>query len=487
MSDHGVFDEFLKAYGPPAGEEGPVLFVREVLGAEPDPWQEDVMREYGRGGRRISIRACHGPGKTAVAAWIVLHQLLTRFPQKSVATAPSVGQLEDALVAEVEKWFKRLPEPLRMLFSVKKNRIELRAAPEESFFTARTARQENPEALQGVHSDHVLLVADEASGVPEQIFEAAAGSMSGHNATTLLLSNPVRPSGFFFDTHHKLSDMWFTVQVSAEDSPRVTDDFVYDIARRYGEDSDAYRIRVLGEFPASGLNTIVPYDLAASAQQRDIVVPETAVPVWGCDIARFGDDDNVLLKRNPLEVEPDIQVWRGVDLMKTAGRIKLEYDETAPSKRPQEILIDSIGLGAGVADRLRELGLPVRDINVSETSAMRDKYRNLRTELWFSAREWLNSKNRRLPTCDATGGCATDCPHERLVQELVSLQYTYTSTGKLMAESKTDLKKRGYKSPNVADAFVLTFAGEPASLAGGENAEWRASWNRPLKRGLSHV
>jgi phage terminase large subunit len=211
--------EFIERYGPAAGEEGPVLFASEVFGMVLDPWQERVLRAYGRGERRISIRACHGPGKTALAAVMIWHSMLCRFPQKTVATAPSRSQLEDALVAEVMKWGSRLPQVLLDLFDIKQNRIELRAAPAESFFGARTARAESPEALQGVHSDEgfVLLIADEASGVHDKIFESAAGSMSGHNATTLLLSNPTRSTGFFYDTHHKLADMWFTVRVSAED------------------------------------------------------------------------------------------------------------------------------------------------------------------------------------------------------------------------------------------------------------------------------
>lgn len=479
--------DFIKRYGPPAGEEGPVRMVREMMKAEPDPWQEKVLRAFGRGERRISIKACHGPGKTAVAAWCIINQLFTRFPQKSVATAPSASQLKGALVPEIKMWLKELPEELQALLDVGAEKIRLLSAPEASFFEARTARAENPEALQGVHSDHVLLVADEASAVPEAIYESAAGSMSGHNATTLLLSNPTRSSGFFFDTHNKLRDMWMTVTVSAADSPRVTDDFVYDIARRYGDDSNAYRIRVLGEFPKSDQDTIIPYELIDSAQKRDIVVPKNVRTVWGLDVARFGDDDSCLVKRNSLAVDPDIKLWHGVDLMVTAGKVKKEWDESSDFERPDEILIDAIGLGSGVVDRLRELGLPARGINVSETSTVSERYRNLRTELWFSAREWLETRDHGLPSCE--GGCSNDCIHERLAQELAVLKYSVTSSGKLMAESKTDLKKRGYKSPNVADAFLLTLASEPTSLvhgSGGSRA-WRSNWNDDLSRGLAHV
>lgn len=473
------FVEFLARYGDAAGEDGPILFVREVCGAVPDPWQEQVLRAYGRRERRISIRSCHGPGKTACLAWCVLHQLLTRYPQKTVATAPTSAQIYDALFSEVVFWYKRLSPALQELLEVKSDRIELKAAPEASFFSARTSRAEKPEALQGVHSEHVLLIVDEASGVPEPIFEAAAGSMSGHRATTILASNPVRTSGFFFDTHHKLKDMWFTVHVSYEISSRVSRDYVEDMARRYGRDSNAFRVRCLGEFPRSDDDTVIPFELVEGARNRDIVVPPSLPRVWGLDVARFGDDANALCVRNRLAVI-EMQKWSGVDTMVTTGRIKNKWDSTPSSERPAEILVDVIGLGAGVVDRLRELGLPARGINVSETASANEKYRNLRTELWFEAREWLKQANVVLPR-----GKDRESPEEILADELVIPKYTFTSSGKLMVESKADMKRRGYKSPNCADAFVISFAGQAATMVLGSSGGTR--WSQPLKRGIRGV
>jgi phage terminase large subunit len=489
MSDSAaIFRDFLRRYGPAAGEEGILLFAREVLGIEKfDAWQEDVLRDIARGERRISIRACHGVGKTMVAAVAVVYTVCLRFPQKTVVTAPSKAQLEDALVAEVKKWMTKLPPALQTLFTIKQNRIELTAAADESFFSARTARAESPEALQGVHSDpgYVLLIADEGSGVPEAIYEAASGSMSGHNCTTLLLSNPVRSSGFFYDTHHKLKDMWRTYHVSYKDSSRVSPDFVRDIARRYGENSNAYRIRVLGEFPLADSDTIIPFELIEAARNRDIVVRRDLREVWGLDVARFGDDSNALVRRNKLAVLPDIQVWGGVDLMKTAGRVKRLYDDLEDWQKPDEILVDVIGLGAGVVDRLRELGLPVRGVNVSETASNEEQYRNLRTELWFSVKSWLQARDRALPNCDKP--CGTDCVHEQLASELAAVRFGYTSGGKQAAESKAEMKKRGHKSPNVADALCLTFASEPATLIHGSKnslGNTGSDWNKPVRRGL---
>ena len=463
---------FLERYGLPAGEEGPVRYVREVLGCEPDEWQEKVLRAYGRRERKISIRSCHGPGKTCVAGWICSLQLLTRYPQKTAITAPTGGQLYDALYAEIKKWLKRCPPMLLELFEIKSDRIELKSAPEESFLTARTARPENPEALQGIHSDFVLLVVDEASGVHEKIYESAAGSMSGEEATTLLLSNPVRTSGLFHDTHHRLKGEWFTMKVGHMDSARVSDEFVKEIAMRYGEDSNAFRIRCLGEFPRSDQDTVIPFELVESAKVRDIKVNPLAPVVWGLDVARFGGDRTALAKRRTNVLVEPLKWWRDLDTMEVAGRVKLEYDMTRPSDRPIAIMVDVIGYGAGVVDRLRELGMPVRGINVSESPSMGGRFLNLRAELWFAARDWF-AKRDCVFVDDDTGA------------ELTAIRYKVRdSSGKVQVESKDEMKKRGHSSPDMGDAFVLTFAVDASTLAGiGAGS----SWNVPLRRNIKGV
>jgi phage terminase large subunit len=487
------FIPFILEYGPQCAdpETGPVRFAREVLGVDLQEWQEEVLKAFGRGERGISIRACHGPGKTFIVACCVIYQLVCRFPQNTLATAPSKQQLEGALVKEVMLLFSRLPAPLKQAYTEKQNHLELAGLPESSFFTARTARAETPEALQGTHCDDgwVLLIADEASGVPEPIFEAAMGSLSGDRVTFMLLSNPTRATGFFYKTHTKDRDLWWTMQVTGVEgskgyySPRISKDFVHRMGRMYGENSAAFRIRVLGEFPEGDLDTIIATEVVEAAQNRNIEVPKNARTIWGLDVARFGDDSSALVKRTRLSVLPDITEWSKEDTMQTAGRVHAAWKETPDHERPDEILVDVIGIGAGVADRLRELGLPARGINVSETASMSEKYRNLRTELWFKAKDWLETKNHSLPRCDGNHD-RTKCPICKLTDELSILRYKFTSSGKLMAEPKEDLKKRGHDSPNIADAFVLTFASEHASLVHGSNEAFSqgTNWHEPVRR-----
>lgn len=473
--------DFIKRYGPPAGPMGPVNLVKEVFRATPDNWQGDVLQDFGRGERRIAIRSAHGPGKTCVVAWMVWAMLLTRFPQKTVATAPTKGQLFDGLFVEILTWGNRLPPVLHTLYNFKSDRIELIAAPAESFFTARSARPEMPEALQGIHSEHVLIVADEASGIPEPIFEAGSGSMSGDNATTMLLGNPVRTSGLFFDVFNNMADMWKTYHVRAGSvdwpsgipSDRVVPDFVEDIARRYGEESNAYRIRVLGEFPKGDEDTVVPFELVESSRMREIVSVPGAPNVWGVDVARFGSARNALAIRTKRELV-SIETWEGVDLMQTSGRIKAKYDATMPSERPQTILIDVNGLGGGVVDRLTELGLPVRGINVAEAANIDERFHKLRDELWWRVREWFEMRDVKMPplTKDKLD------PVEIVCSELVKPTYKYLSSGKIAVESKDEMRKRGIPSPDLADAFMLTFAEDVSVLMGGRYGGH--SWNDEL-------
>lgn len=463
------FVEFVETY-----KDDPVGMVREIFGVQPDLWQEKVLRAYARHDRRISIRSAHGVGKTAVVAWIALHHQLTRYPQKTAVTAPSSPQLFDAFFAELLFWLRKLPVGLQPLFNQKSDRVELVAATESSFITARTSRADQPEALQGIHAEWVLLIVDEASGVPEAVFEAAAGSMSGYNATTILIGNPVRTTGLFHATHTRLKAEWTTFHVSAFDSPRVSKEFVDEMRRRYGEFSNVYRVRVLGEFPLVDDNTIISFDLVEEAQQRAIEVNPDAPIVWGLDVARFGSDRSALCKRQRNVVPEPVTVWRNLDLMQLAGKVKNMWDEAPSSQRPRDILIDAIGLGAGVADRLRELGLPVRGINVAESAAMKDQYRNLRTELWYLARDWLMRKDCALPVDDID-----------LATELPSAQYKFTSNGRLQVETKDDQRKRLSQSPDVADAFILTFAGDAATLTHGWGGT--TGWNQPIKRAIKGV
>ena len=453
--------------------DDPVAFAREVAGIEPDEWQVELLDAVAAPAiRRVSVRSGHGVGKSTAVALAAVWHVLMRVPSKTVVTAPTSSQLFDACFAEMKNVAKRLKPPFDNLLELKSDRIELKSHPESTFISCRTSRAEQPEALAGVHSPSVLLIADEASGIPSSVFEAASGSMSGHSATTILTGNPTRNTGFFYDTHNRLRDDWYTMHVSCVDSPRVSEDFVEDMKRRYGEDSPAYHVRVLGNFPPSEEDTVIPVSLIEYAMANDIKVHEDTIAIWGLDVARQGGDASVLAKRQGPVIHP-LTVWRNLDLMQLTGAVKAEYDAMPPSKRPAEIIVDSNGFGAGVLDRLRELGLPARGLNVSERAMAKDTYLNLRAEIWFKMKMYLEGMDVSLPRDDA------------LYAELAAPRYHFTSAGKLQVESKDSMKKRGVASPDRADAVALSLANDHTTMAFGTSSA--GSWNRPLRRGLSMV
>jgi len=451
----------------------PVAFAREVIGIEPDAWQVELLDAIAAPNeRRISVRSGHGVGKSTGVAIAAIWHVLLRFPSKTVVTAPTSSQLFDACFAEMKNVAKRLKPPFSELLEIKSDRIELKSHPESTFISCRTSRAEQPEALAGVHSQHVLLIADEASGVPNAVFEAASGSMSGHSATTVLTGNPTRNTGFFYDTHTRLREDWYTMHVSCVDSSRVSDDFVEDMKRRYGEDSPAYHVRVLGNFPPSEEDTVIPVSLIEHAMANTIKIDEDTPAIWGVDVARQGGDSSVLARRQGPVIHP-LTVWRNLDLMQLTGAIKAEYDILPPSKRPIEIIVDSNGFGAGVLDRLRELELPARGLNVSERSSQKETYLNLRAELWFKAKEWLEGMDVVLPKDDG------------LYADLAAPRYHFTSSGKMQVEGKEAMKKRGVNSPDRADAVCLCLANHHTTMAFGRSAA--GSWNKPIRRSIRGV
>lgn len=455
-----AYAAFIETY-----RDNPVAFVKVVLEAEPLPWQCELMDAVSKGTRRISVRAGHGVGKSTCCSWILLWHLCTRMPQKAVVTAPTAGQLFDALFSELKHWANKLPSSLRDNIEIFSDRIVQKGAPESSFISARTSSAERPEALAGIHSEHVLLIADEASAIPEAVFESAAGSMSGHAATTILIGNPTRNTGLFFRTHHQLKGDWKTLHVSCLDNPLVSNDFVNQIKETYGEGSNAFRVRVLGEFALRDDDSLIAADLVDAAMSRDVALDPKADLIFGCDIARYGSDRSVICKRRG-NVVVEMRHWSGEDLMGTVGRIVHE----ANMDKPAEICVDSIGLGGGVADRLRELNFNVRDVNVSESNALNQQASRLRDELWIAAKDWLETRAVRLPK------------DEDLRAELIGPTYTFTSNGKIKVEGKSELKRRGMRSPDLADALCLTFAGQGA-VVGGRALKWIPG--KPLQRRVS--
>ena len=448
-------------------------FVTDVWGVEPDAWQREV-REYvqGRGTRLATIRSGKGVGKTALLSWLGICHLLFRYPSKAMATSPSKPQLSAVLIPEMRSWIGKLPTALRDLLEVKAEVIELRADPANSFLTFRTARDDSPESLQGLHSPNVLVMVDEASDASVPTMDAIMGVLADPNPCIVLTGNPLRSSGYFFLSHTELPG-WRRWRVSQTDSPRHNPLFAAQVAAEYGESSTAFRVQILGEFPGTDDDSLIGYELVQGALRREVAVSPTAPVVWGVDVARFGDDFSTLCKRKGNVVTEPVQKRMKLDTMQVAGWIKAEWEATSVGERPVLICVDVIGLGAGVVDRLRELGLPVRGVNVAESPPLDNSAKNLRTWLWLQAKKWFQTLAVRLPATD-----------DDLAKQLVQPRYSFASNGTITLEPKDETKRRLRASPDMADAFVLTFAADAAiALHGG----FGVGSSQPLRRNLAGI
>ena len=437
-----------------------------------EDWQMDCLRDLDGGHSKLSIRSAVGVGKTALVSWLGLHFVLFRDDVKVIVTSPSFNQLQDGIIPEVNKWKGRLPPWLRDQLDVTSERVVRRPDTANNFISFRTARKETPEALQGIHAKHVLLLVDEASGVHETVYEAGQGTMSTAGSIAVLISNPTRVTGLFYKTHKKLKKIWKCYKVTSFMSSRVDPKFPQQMAATYGLSSQQYKVRVLGEFPEGNADSVVPRLWVEQASQRQIYPTGREVKVWGVDPGRGGDPTGFCERVGRGITE--LKEFYDENTMQVVGHIKTKWDALTSSQRPAAIFVDVIGIGAGIADRLEELSLPVVTVNVAEMAAMKDRFVRLRAELWQSGREWFESKDCWI----ASDFADAETLVEKFIEEMSETAYKDHSSGKTDVESKKDLKARAVASPNMADAFLMTL-GEDAAIMNGAGGN-AGDWGKPL-------
>lgn len=271
--------------------------------------------------------------------------------------------------------------------------------------------------------------------------------MSTRGAKSILTGNATRVTGYFFDCFGRDKERWVRHTVSGLDSELVDPEHVEAQARKWGRDSAEFLVGVMGEFPLGGLSSIIPLHWVREAVGRGTAQRRGDDTYWGLDVSRSGADRCALAKRRGWVLLEPVMWWKSDDLMATCGRVMNEFYKTPVLERPKYINVDVIGIGAGVFDRLRELGLPVRAINVATVRGVRKGYKRLRDDLWYRAREWFEGGLASLP----------DVPEiEEFISEITAVEYDFNSDG---TQYVADKKAVGW-SPDLGDAFVLTFAQE---------------------------
>ncbi|MDK8182103.1 phage terminase large subunit [Paenibacillus sp. UMB4589-SE434] len=437
--------------------DDPAAFAQDILNFDPDEWQAVVMRDLAQH-PKVSVRSGQGVGKTGLEAVIVIWYLCCRPHPKVICTAPTKQQLYDVLWAEVAKWLNT--SHVKNLLKWTKTKIYMVGQEERWFATARTATR--PENMAGFHEDYMLFVVDEASGIADPIMETILGTLSGAENKLLMCGNPTRTSGTFYDSHNRDRADYRTHKVSCLDSPRTSKDNIAMLKRKYGDGSDVYRIRVEGEFPRGESDSFISLEVVEHAAKKVILEPTADVLTVGVDVARFGDDETSIYAGLGGRVVKEHHHYKQDTMVTTGWVLKLIRDvlDEHPEINHVRVRVDDSGVGGGVTDRLNEVvseeGLQYEIIPINNGSSSLDEhFGNLVTEMWSSVRDQLEKNMSifmlglepvlQLPDDDV------------LIAQLSTRKWSMTSKGKMILESKKDMKKRALKSPDRADAIVLTF------------------------------
>jgi phage terminase large subunit len=437
-------------------QSDPVGYLRNVLKA--DTWEaQDRIAEALRDSKRVAVRSCHHSGKTFLAGGLA-HWFLSSFnPAKVITTAPTDRQVRKQLWGEVNRHYRR--GGLSYTIST----MEMSAGPDQHAYGFTT---NEPEKFQGWHESNIMFIVDEASGVDEPIYEAIEGCLTGPNAKLLLIGNPNSPMGTFYEAFR--SPLYEKFHISAVPQPgafvvpeRLLPSDWAEEHKDWGEDSAFYQVRVLGNFPPQGENTLISLAWVQAAMERDM--EEAGGPIEiGVDVARYGTDECVAYVRRGAQVI-DWQVWRTQDTVYTSGRVIA----MAREHRVHVVKVDDIGVGGGptdtIAHTLKADGIGVVGVNVGLAASDSESYFNLRTELFQGLADRLKEGDIALPKDDM------------LLEQLTSLRFTFTPRGQKKLESKDDLKKRrgsarGWQSPDRADALAIAFAPIGGGFVGGAAA-----------------
>ena len=420
----------------------PVKFAREVLGVKRIPaYQRAFMRDVAKHDH-VAWVAGHAVGKSHAAAMLLAWYLVTRVGSRCIVTSATFErQVGRVIFSKLRSLVARAKVELPITTTATRAQVSGHAE-----WSAEGVPSTRPENFAGFHANRMLVIADESKALKRPVLDELLGVLASatDEARLVLMSTAGPASGFFYDRFERHQDTWQLHRTPSTESP-----FAVGYAERmkdecYGEDDPVYRMRVLAEFASDVEGQLIPLASIHAAINRTFENGDKPLAtVLGVDLARFGDDRSVICVRQGKTVTGFIE-WRKFDLMTSAARVSSEVNA-----RHAKAAIDSAGLGAGVYDRLRQLGhTNVRAVNVAERSSNRKVFLNLRAELGWGLRGMFERGEISIPD------------NSQLVSELAAVRYTYDGQGKIKLESKDAAKSRLGRSPDLADALVLAFANE---------------------------
>lgn len=412
----------------------------------PDRWQVDVLNAiaaWSQSGSttplRLSVSSGHGIGKGACSSWLILWFMSTRTQCRGVVTANTKNQLSGKTWAELAKWHRLAIN--QEWFSWTKTRFSHSLSPETWFFEAIPWTRERSEAFAGLHAEHVMVLFDEASGIDDKIWEVAEGALTT-GGIFAAFGNPTRSDGAFSRCFKEMKHRWCNWQVDSRTAKMTNKKTLQQWIDDYGIDSDFVKVRVLGKFPRLGTFELIPESLLEACTTYQATGYEADPLVLGVDVARFGSDSSVVIRRQGRKVFGDIRIGKTMDTTAVADMVAEEIH----LHRPQAVFVDEIGIGGGVVDRLYLLGFQNIIGVQSAARAQNDgRFHNLRAEMWWNMKEWIG-RGASLPD------------NKEMLEELKTPQYFFTGKGKTMMENKREVKSRLGRSPDLADALAMTFA-----------------------------
>ncbi len=442
----------------------PADFVRTWLGID-SLWEKQVeILEAIRDHRKVCVASCHDSGKTFVAAAAAIWFFQSFWPSVVVTTAPGGRQTESLLWANIRAMKAAAPVDLPGIVGTTSWKLE--EDPRSymiGFSTSADRAQEHATRFTGFHSEHLLLIFDEAAAVEKPIWDAAHGLMTSGHVRWLAIGNPSDPSGEFARAYS--SGDWHAIHIDAYDTPNIRAgkqlfphfpslDWLAEMQRKCGPDYESnpeYQFKVRGIFPTSAVDTLIGVgEFLDACRRRADEDPETVVTM-GVDVARYGGDRTAIVVLRGGKIL-HAEAYGKQDVVFTAGRVLELAPRVGLAKNEAErIAIDDTGVGGGVVDVLRGNGWGVNGVNFGE-SPERDEATcaNRRTELWVAVKEWIRK--------EAGLADLTPAIHEELRADLTTVKYSFRPDGRRILEPKEEIRKRIGRSPDYGDALALALA-----------------------------
>lgn len=448
-------------WGQPTLPDGSVNPLRDKDG--PEAWQRDYLIELGQHIRdngdlvsmglemkvwRSATASGHGVGKSALVAWLIQFFMSTRRDTRGVVTASTQFQLEDKTWPELLKWHELLLNKHWFVWAATTYSFAAYKEPEKQKsyrFTAATVSEQKTEAFAGLHNEgkSVIVIFDEASGIPEKIWEVAEGALTDGEAFFIAKGNPTQPEGEFANCFGKHSSLYRVRNVDSRDVRHTNKSALQTMIEKYGIDSDQVKVRIRGLFPEQSYNGFVDPQAVHDAMHREEVVTDPLAPlIMAVDVAHQGGDETVIGFRQGWDARSiPINAFTGLKTKQLVDRIA----KIADIHLPDIIIVECVGIGIAICDLLEDRRYKV--YRAYPGAPYEVDYVNNRAKWWADMRDWIYEPLSAMQEDD------------KLYDQLVKIQYQLrTSDGKTLMESKRDMRDRGLPSPDRADMLMLTFA-----------------------------